>query len=292
MRSRILKDQTDIQDMRRLMEKLPRVSAIPDFEELIQLSSIRQVTRLWREDGVLHAFAFVDEFNNLWFETDQAAPSADLEHLILAWGVQVMKERNATAGESNTLDAACHSDDRNRIAILNKNGFVKQHTRSLRYARSLELPIIPIELPSGFSIRPVRGDEESQDLVALHRAAFGTENMTVEHRLAIMRAPQYCRELDLVVVATGGELAAFCICGIDPENSGLGFTDPVGVHPIYRNRGLAKVVITAGMQALKRRGVKKVELGTSSENSAMVRLALLLGFELVSEGLWFSKTVV
>ena len=291
MRSSLLKDQADIQDMRRLSETLPRGSAIPDFEELIQLEAVRAVTRLWREGAALRAFAFVDEFNNLWFETDQGISSDALERRIVEWGLQVMQERNAASGMTNPLDAACQSSDSFKIAVLVKNGFIRQPVRTLRYARSLDEPVDAYVLPPGFMIRPVRGEHEAPDLVALHRAAFGTDNMTVERRLAIMRAPLYDPELDLVIAAPDEELAAFCICGIDAENDSLGFTDPIGVRPRYQRLGLARGVVTAGMRALKTRGVTKVELGTSSENSAMQRLAEALGFKVVSEGLWFSRAV-
>jgi hypothetical protein len=43
--------------------------------------------------------------------------------------------------------------------------------------------------------------------------------------------------------------------------------------------------------AIQARGAKFAELGTSSKNLPMQRLAVSLGFELVSETLWFSKRV-
>ncbi len=43
--------------------------------------------------------------------------------------------------------------------------------------------------------------------------------MTVEYRQAIMRAPDYIPELDLVVQAPDGDLAAFWICQIFPDDS-------------------------------------------------------------------------
>ena len=129
------------------------------------------------------------------------------------------------------------------------------------------------------------------NLVDLHRAAFGTDNMTVEERLVIMRVPGYQHELDLVVTASNGELAAFCICGFDEEDETIGCTDPLGTHPRFQRLGLGSAIITAGMQALKSRGARVVELGTSSQNLPMQELAEKLGFLVVSEKLWFSKQV-
>jgi mycothiol synthase len=159
------------------------------------------------------------------------------------------------------------------------------------YERSLGAPIPEHAFPSGFSLRSVTGEQEVERLVALHRSAFGTENMTVEQRLAIMRAPQYDPELDLVAIAPNGELSAFCICGFTDSGQQVGYTDPIGTHARYKRLGLGKAIVTAGLQTLKNRGARTAELGTSSENLAMRRLAEALGFVLVSESLWFSRTV-
>ena len=128
-------------------------------------------------------------------------------------------------------------------------------------------------------------------LLTLHRAAFGTEKMTVELRQAMMNAPQYEMNLDLLAIAPDGSLAGFCICSLDENNKSIGHTDPIGVHPLHQHKGLAKALVNVGISMLAKRGVKKVELGTSSENTAMQQLASSLHFSCYSEKIWFSKNV-
>lgn len=140
-------------------------------------------------------------------------------------------------------------------------------------------------------MRCVEGEHEVDRLVALHRSAFGTENMTTEQRLAILRAPGYDRSLDLVAIAPNGEFAAFCICGFEEGQGHVGHVDPIGTSSQYQKQGLAKAIVTTGLQALRQRGAKIVKTGTSSDNLAMQRLAGALGFVVVSEKLWFSKTI-
>jgi len=136
-----------------------------------------------------------------------------------------------------------------------------------------------------------------QAYVALHRAAFGTENMTVEYRRVIMSAPSYIPELDLVAVAPNGDLAAFCVCQIFNDDSSSaggqheGWTDPVGTHPTYQRLGLAKALIVTGLHRLKSYGMDMALLGTSSQNMAMQRLAEACGFHLVSRTLFYRKEV-
>jgi mycothiol synthase len=128
-------------------------------------------------------------------------------------------------------------------------------------------------------------------LVALHRSAFGTSNMSVDQRLAMMRTPRYLRQLDLVAVAPDGEFAAFCVCGFSDSRLQVGYTEPIGTRPDYQGMGLAKAIVSAGLARLKALGARTAGLGTSSENIAMQHLAGTLGFSVVSEKLWFSKPV-
>jgi ribosomal protein S18 acetylase RimI-like enzyme len=116
--------------------------------------------------------------------------------------------------------------------------------------------------------------------------------MTVEGRLTIMRAPDYAADLDLVVVAPDGSLAAFCVCNLQRGNEkGIAYTEPIGTHPRYHRLGLGKAILGIALNILKEKGCNTVGLGTSSENVAMQRLAESLGFALVDEKLWFSRAV-
>ncbi len=270
----------------------------PDgLRELLALAEVRQNTRLWFDtDGQLKVFALVDHYCNLLFELDPALATPNLEQEIVDWGVACIRQIPAEADEPLSLDAGCREEDTWQLAFLERHGFRRQETCSIEMGRSLAEPIPAAQLPPGFSIRPVSGEDEVQALVELHRAAFGTTYMTVEERLAMMRGPDYERELDLVVVAPDGRLAAYCVCTISAEEnqrSGRkdGYTDPVATHPDFQKLGLGKALLCAGMSLLKARGAETAVLGTSSENIAMQKTALAVGFQVTSTKIWFSKPV-
>ena len=214
-KSYLLRGEADIRLIRELIEHLPYESTVIDFEETIQLRTVRATTQLWQQNDKIVGFAFVDDYNNLRFEINTEFSSAQLENEIIEWGINCVKKRNTDTGANNTLDASFGADNTWQISMLERFGFVHEDLRSLQFTRSLSEPIREYAFPSGFSLRNVAGEHEVESLVALHRAAFGTDNMTVEQRLAIMREPQYEQELDLVAVAPKGELSAFCICGFD-----------------------------------------------------------------------------
>jgi mycothiol synthase len=166
----------------------------------------------------------------------------------------------------------------------------------VQMARRLDEPLPVPKLPAGFSIRPVEGEHEAKAIVALHRAAFGTDNMTVEERLAIMRTPEYSPALDLLVVTPNGQLAAYCTSSISMEENALtgqkiGHTDPVATHPDFQRLGLARAMLLTGMHLLKRRGMDLAMLGTSSENIGMQKAAEAAGFHIISKKYWFSKVL-
>jgi mycothiol synthase len=292
--SRLYADETDLA---RLIAFLPvarptdRVGDYPaatDLREILWQPELQANTRLWfdQQDRQI-ACALVDAYNNLLFDYDPRANSPELEEAIMQWGI--------ACGEL-PLDAVCREEDVERAAWLTRHGFQQQALRTLHFVRPLSDPIPDPQLPMGFVIRSVTGDAEVEALVALHRAAFGTDRMTAEERRAMMSVPGYDPALDLVAVAPNGHLAGFCVCGISIEENAAtgrneGYTDPIGVHPDFQMKGLARTLLLRGLQLLRERGVACAVLGTSSENTAMQAAARTVGFKLHSTKVWFTKSV-
>lgn len=291
MEYHLINSNHDIESMRQLVATLREQVSISDFEELIQLQTVRQNTRLWYENSDLLAFAYVDDFNNLCFEISLGKANSNLESEIADWGMECTRVKNNQTGESSMLDSYCSADNHERIDMLKRMGFNQQEERSLKFSRSIEIPIENYPLPFGYSIRCVNGETEVPNLVSLHRAAFGTNQMTEEYRLAMMHTPDYDQTMDWVAVAPDGTLAAFCIGSIDEEDPTKGYLDPIGTHPNHQRIGLSKAMITYGLTRLNNRGIKTVQFGTSSENLPMRALAIRCGFELQSESVWFIKNV-
>lgn len=267
------------------------------YEELAEVD-VQVTARLWENElGQLVGFAYVSRYQNLVDVFDAREYTPALESELIAWAVSAVQRRNLEKGETQTLDASSLEDDQVRLAFLEQAGFERQEETSLLLARPIDDDLPAPQLPPGFTIRPMGGEAEVEAYVALHQAAFGTENMTVDYRRTIMSAPDYLPELDLVAVAPNGDLAAFCVCQIFPDDSPRaggkkeGWTDPVGTHPNYQRLGLARALILTGMELLKARGIDTVIMGTSSTNIPMQRTAEAVCFQRVSNTLWFCKAV-
>lgn len=279
--------ETDMQAMIALVSLRPpdRITEYPsivDLQELLSQAEICTHTRLWEDmDGHLIGFAiFNSAYSSFFFEIAPSFANSLVVEQVLTWGIERWRQ---FPQDDEPLQVSCRDHDTDRVALLERHGFVRGTECALHYAHSLSEPIPLPQMPEGFTIRPVLGENEVERLVALHRAAFGTENLTAEERLTWMRTPEYKPELDLLTVAPDGTLAAYVMCQISEQENALsgrqvGYTDPVATHPAFQRRGLARALLLAGLRLLRERGMDWAELGTSSENVAMQKAAESAGF--------------
>ncbi len=297
---RMFADSHDVTSLLDLLRRRPeeRIGDFPgfiDIRELMEMKKVREHTCLWEEEGGhLQGFAILDlyeDFNHLTVEVAMEA-GADLEAGMIDWSLEYLRELEGRGGLPVGIN--CRVEDTARKALLEVRGFIRQDWEVLHLARSLAQPFPAIRLPDGFSIRPLAGEAEVEALVVLHQAAWGTRNMTMDYRLSMMRQPCYDPDLDLVAVAPDGRLAAYCICFVDREENDLtgwkdGYTDPLATHPEFQRLGLAKALLLTGMMRLKEHGMETARLGTSSENLAMQRAAIAMGFQICSRALRYEK---
>jgi GNAT superfamily N-acetyltransferase len=271
---------TKVRPPERLNDYLTKV----DIEENLASESVRANTRIWFDDDQPIGWADVDDFNNLRWEMDGQYQEL-IGSEIVAWGETCI--RNV---KEATLDTSCKEDHIERITFLKRHGFQQTSLKSIQLMRSLSEPIPQPELPRGFIIRPIAGNEEAEAVASTHRAAFRTDYMTIEKRLAIMNTSEYDPSLDLVVVAPDGMISAYCTCSVNEEEK-TGTTDPVATHPDYQRMGLSQALLLTGLQLLKEHGIKSAHLGTSRENLPMRKSAESIGFTVEYTTLWFSKEV-
>jgi ribosomal protein S18 acetylase RimI-like enzyme len=108
-------------------------------------------------------------------------------------------------------------------------------------------------LPAGYSLRSVLGEQDLEQRVAIHRAAFAPSQVSEESYRAIMAAWPYRSDLDCVVESPDGTFVAFCLAWID-ERNGVGEMEPVGTHPDHRRLGLGSAVCVEALTRLRGAG--------------------------------------
>lgn len=170
--------------------------------------------------------------------------------------------------------------DTPRQTLLHARGYHPTGEVRHAYRRSLGTPIADAPLPEGYKARSLRDEDITGRRIAMGRA-FGSNPVSKDVYWAMQTAPGYRDELDLIISAPDGTLAAFTTVWFDPVNL-IGIFEPVGTDPKYQQRGLGKAVMTEGFRRLKALGTEMAYVGTG-EAVAANALYRSLGFELYAK---------
>lgn len=85
---------------------------------------------------------------------------------------------------------------------------------------------------------------------------------TVEARLR--QCSLYDPALDLAVETADGDVAGYALFWSDPVTR-VGLVEPMRVEDAYQRRGLARALLTAGLDRLARRGARRLKVGYGTE---------------------------
>lgn len=107
-------------------------------------------------------------------------------------------------------------------------------------------------LPEGFRFRTAdqAGPEAA---VQAHVDAWAPSAFTEEAYDRVRSTPAYRGDLHVLVEAPDGTMAASAVMWLDKANATAEF-EPVGTHPAYRRRGLARAVLLHGMHLARAAG--------------------------------------
>lgn len=191
------------------------------------------------------------------------------------------------------------SDQTERIKQLEQAGYACQADvgedswSKVWMKRPGRLPVKDFRIPSGFTVRSLAGQREVAAYVELHQAVFETRNMTVKWRRRTLHHPDYTPNLDVVVTAPDGRLAAFCIgwlCRDEINNGKLcAQIEPLGCHADYRRYALGRVALAEVLRRIQAYGVKDIYVETDSYRDTAFRLYESLGFQVFRDVLIFRK---
>ncbi|HEY7173661.1 MAG TPA: GNAT family N-acetyltransferase, partial [Micromonosporaceae bacterium] len=135
------------------------------------------------------------------------------------------------------------------------------------------------DVPDGFTVRPVRGDEDVPRRVDVHRSAFHPSRVTEESYANVRASWPYRQDLDWVVEAPDGRFAAFCLIWWDEQNHAA-LMEPVGAHQDFRRLGLARAACLGALRAVRELGATEAAVNCSgaADNPGPRALYHSLGF--------------
>jgi ribosomal protein S18 acetylase RimI-like enzyme len=107
-------------------------------------------------------------------------------------------------------------------------------------------------LPGGFRFRTA--DEAGPEAaVQAHLDAWAPSTYTAEGYEGVRQTAAYRGDLHILVEAPDGTMAASAIMWLDEANQTAEF-EPVGTHPAFRRRGLARAMLGHGMHRAQAAG--------------------------------------
>lgn len=236
---------------------------------------------LWTTpDGALMAFAlFQIPFASVYYATHPGADQAVLEDAILAWSQERAAQLAQQTGQRVSISIWAAEEHTATHARLAAHGFTRQAGYKVYFQQALNVPIPTPKLPAGFIARPLAGVDEVEAATRLLAEAFNLDCVTVPWRRRILEQPYYRAELDLVIAAPDGRLAAFCLLWLHPQGH-TGQIEPMATRPDFQRLGLGRASIYAGLAKVAALGATRALVGTSGSNVRSQGMYQGAGFQL------------
>jgi GNAT superfamily N-acetyltransferase len=124
------------------------------------------------------------------------------------------------------------------------------------------------------------------DMSAQPHHMIGRNGPNVEARL--MQTSLYRPDLDLVVLDSEDQIAAYALLWLDPATT-VALVEPMRTEAAHQRRGLARHLLTAGIDRLVNAGARRVKLCYAPGNRAARDLYLGAGFEPDKQTAVFSR---
>ena len=225
--------------------------------------------RLWRDGGRLVGWGWVTGSE---LEFDVRPGRRDVLDEIVEW--------------ARPVELVVRSDHDEAIACIEAHGLV--HDPEAPWFRLNARPLAQIDvprLPDGYRVRTVQeGDWPSW--VDVHRSAFHPSRFREDIYAFVRSTPAYRADLDCVVEAPDGSIAAYTLAWLDEVNA-VGQFEPVGVHADHRRRGLGRAVGLFALRRLRELGAASAVVACRGDEGYPIpaKLYEALGFREVSRSL-------
>jgi len=222
---------------------------------------------LWEDDGEIVAVAH--------FETDRRFAYLQIDPVHATLKRELLEVAEARLFDDFDFGRAVQvfldDDDAELAEIARSRGFEKRPEIS-EVTSTLPIPDDPDELGAGVRVPDgyrVISRADDGDLRKLHRVlhrGFNHDGEPPEDDLAgrekMQSAPNYRRDLNIVVQAPDGSFAALCGMWIDRENR-VAYVEPVATDPDHRRLGLGTAAVLEGVRRCGAEGATIAHVGST-----------------------------
>ena len=203
-----------------------------------------------------------EEAGNAYLQVHPHLRTPELEEEMIA----LAEERLAVQREDKRAVAVwTDAQDTLRLDVLKRRGYTRGKWAEHQWRRDLDAPIPDVPIPPAYTVRAL-GDVDELPARSwaswrgFHPGEPDEDYEGWEWYLNIQHCPLYRRDLDLVVVAPGGEIASFCTLWYDDVTRSA-YIEPVATVPEHQRLGLARAAIAEGLRRLQRLGAKRAFVG-------------------------------
>ena len=168
--------------------------------------------------------------------------------------------------EGRLLQVFINGTDDEFEAIAEDLGFQKDENRQEDMSQlKIVDPFPSIDVPEGFRLKSLQDDN---DLNKIHRVLHrGFDHPgeppeeEIEGRKKMQSAPNFRKNLTIVLEASDGNFVSFCGMWYEPTNK-FAYVEPVATDPEYRRKGLGKAAVLEGIRRCGELGATVAYVGT------------------------------
>ena len=180
-----------------------------------------------------------------------------------------------------SFDMPVGDDDTALIGLLTDAGFHRVPMDVTTWMNAGSVPDVS-SLADGYTLHSRAGSTAKEHHFARRAGP------DAEHRLR--QTSLYRPDLDLFVVDQQGEVAAYGLFWHDPT-TGVGLVEPMRTEESHQGKGLARHVLTTGLNRLVAAGSNRLKVSYDPDNPPAVALYLGVGFEpTTTSSLWSAPT--
>lgn len=250
---------------------------------------------LWEEGDTLLGWAVLQSpFWTLDYALHPDAP-AGLHAEILAWANgRAGQLRDSPGGRPSWFVPVLERQAEQRRVLMaagySDQSAAEEPWSKVLFRRDGQEPVPRVAMRPGFAVRPLAGVGEVAAYVTLHRAVFGTANMTEAWRLATLSAPGHRPEFDLLATNPAGEPVGFAVAWWwDGPGGAVAQVEPFGVRADARPYGVAWALMFELLRRLAEVGATEVRVETDRQRDAAFAFYSACGFQIVENVLVYRR---
>ena len=195
--------------------------------------------------GVVH---FEDNLGNAYFEIHP-----DYTHLKLDMLEYAEDHLYAELGNKRRYVRAFINDFDSEFESIAESRGYKKNTSSPTYTSQVVIsdPFPPIVLPDGFCLKSLEDDNDLHKINRVLHRGFNhpgePREEDIESRKSVQRAPNFRKDLTIVVKAPDKNFVSFCGMWYEKTHK-VAYVEPVATDPDYRFMGLGKAAVLEGIR--------------------------------------------